>query len=342
MFAWLLERAGARFRGVGHWILVGISLWLALSGLMAWARVDGAIVGLARALDEGAPWWSVAVPLLALLSLFVLWLGVPGVYPLLSMLGFTLFFISGANSILLGDVAESLEPAWGAITAPWACLAYFFIALVLGIGQAVPLDAPLARLVYVERFNHLRSLYRMAQRREWKIRGPSMPHHAVRVRGKWDERELFIESAAIHGLQKRDVLTVATSSKRILWPFFVEVGLTGVEKNAQQPTLSGTCHSARGKATPFYLLTPPGQVVPPESLRPLQQTLDLGRHFLRARTQVYTVSDAIIFVRSQAMRMTENEQDIELLIQWLGELAHVMEKSGLSTPPEHDDWWTWD
>jgi hypothetical protein len=342
VFVWLLERAGARFRGVGHWILVGLSLWLALSGLLAWARVDGDIVGLARALDAGAPWWSASIPLLALLSLFVLWLGAPGVYPLLSILGFGLFFISGANSMLFEDAVAGLEPAWGAIAAPWACLAYFTIALVLGIGQAVPLDAPLARLVYVERFNHLRSLYRMAKRRKWRIKGPSMPHHAVRVRGKWRERELFIESAAIYSLQGGDVLTVATSSKRILWPFFVEVGLAGIEKNAQQPTLSGTCHSARGKATPFYLLTPPDQVVHQESLRPLQQALDLGRHFLRARTQIYTVSDAIIFVRSQTMRMTESEQDIELLLQWLGELAHAMEKSGLSTRPERDDWWTWD
>jgi hypothetical protein len=317
-------------------------LWLALSAWLAWARVDSEIVGLARALDAGAPWWSASIPFLALLSLFALWLGLPGVYPVLAILGLGLFLVSGANYALFEGLTEGLEPAWGAITAPWVCLAYFNIALVLGIGQAVPLDAPLARLVYVERFNHLRSLYRMAKRRKWKIRGPSLPHHAVRVRGKWDERELFIESAAIYGLQGGDVLTIATSSKRILWPFFVEVGLAGVEKSAQQPTLSGTCRSAGGQATPFYLLTPPDQIVPPESLRPLQQALNLGRRFLRARTKVYTVSDAIIFVRSQTVRMTEGEQDIELLIQWLGELAHVMEKSGLSTRPERDDWWTWD
>jgi hypothetical protein len=337
-----LERLGQRFREVGHRILVISSLWLVLSSLMAWVKVDGKVVGLAQALDNGVTWWSVIMPLVAIVSLVALWRRPPGIYFLLCILAFILFFVSSLNLAYIEETVESVGLAWGTITAPLVWLVCCVIALVLGLGEAVPLDAPLARLVYLERFKHLQSLCRLAERRGWKTRGPEMPHHALRVRGEWNGRELYVESAEMYNFQAGTChLTMATSSKRVLWPFFVGVDLPGPGKDERQSALSSTCRNARGKAVPFYLWTPPDQSVTQESLASLGQVLDQGRDFLRARTQVYTVSDAIIFDRRYARRMTENEQDIERLAQWLGDIARVMEETGLSTFPERDDWWTW-
>jgi hypothetical protein len=67
-----------------------------------------------------------------------------------------------------------------------------------------------------------------------------------------------------------------------------------------------------------------------EGFRELQQTLSSGRLFLRPKTSVFSHAGLIYFQRGLSLRMTEDADDMERLLQWLSEIALVMEEHGLS------------
>jgi len=158
------------YRRVGRWVLALLSAWLLLSSLLIWAETDDGSTGIWQALVARAPLWTIAVPLIGMISLIALWRNPPGTYWLIFPLGIVMIIAAIASTGSL-DAVEGIEPGWGPTLAIPTGIVYTLIALFMAMGDAVPMGSPLARLVYMSRFGHLQNLYRLAERWDWEAVG---------------------------------------------------------------------------------------------------------------------------------------------------------------------------
>lgn len=314
---------------VGHWLLVLLSALLVASAAI-WAETPAGAVDMLQAIAAGAPAWSLAVPLLGLVSLAALARRRPGTYLLLLLLSFLIIAAAFAGAIGLED-AEGLGVGWGAWLAIAGGMTHGLTAGVMALGDAVPMDSPLLRLAYLGRVGHLRSLYRLAERWGWKAWGPGQPDHALRVRGRWAGRELYVESGVRHSLARSHqesyyFLRMRLRAQRGLCPFLVAHGIPGLIKEHLKSACSAKVRGPwRGQLT-LYLWPSGGPHLAEEGLRRLASALEAGGRFVRKAFLVGSDSQTVVYERRGYFRITDTEQDLEELLRWLTALTDVMER----------------
>lgn len=241
----------------------------------------------------------------------------------------------------------------GAALALILGLVHWLLTFVLASGQAVPLNDPIAGLVYLGRIGHLRALYRLAQQHAWPVQGPEGPQHALTVQGRYGERAVYIESGAHMSLSSADpgyaFLKISVYSTRRLWPLIVQTGLPDRDRLAryqratsvhEAPWLPGAqvydvpCQLGRG--TVARLWVPPGVQLAPASLawvaRAIEQApfMNSSRMWYSKRT-LFAHGDGLRWERRHGLRLTESADDVERIIAWVASVVGAMEEAGLAT-----------
>lgn len=305
-------------------------------------------------LARGGSWAILLPPAFALGTIALLVRRAPGN-------AWYLVLASGAtNAVLWVTLAlgKALLPAGlvfsgGAALALILGLVHWLLTFVLASGQAVPLNDPLAGLVYLGRAGHLRALYRMAQQHAWPVQGPEGPQHALTVQGRYGERAVYIESGAHMSMSSVDpgyaFLKVSVYSTRRLWPLIVQTGLPDRDR-LQAYQRATSVHEAPwladaqavdlpcqlGRGTVARLWAPPGVQVAPASLgwvvRAIEQApfMNNGRMWYSKRT-LFAHGDGLRWERRHGVRLTETEDDVERIIAWVAGVVSAMEEAGFAT-----------
>jgi hypothetical protein len=186
------------------------------------------------------------------------------------------------------------------------------------------------RLAYPGAASHLRGLYRLAKKQNWRASGPAGPLHAVHIAGRQAGRDILIDSGTRFGVGYY-VLRIVAGSRRTLRPFFVGVGVpAGLSKEEAARSLMGTCYTSGRKIATFYIGDVMRSGTEQGTMRQMQFALNSGRRFLRRRTALRSAGSSLIFVRRSFWRMTEQEDDIEELVRWLSTVVQTMEDGGLA------------
>lgn len=324
--------AQGKHRRGGRIVLFVLSLGFVLSSL-AWATHEGKVLSIGDAVAAGLPQWMLLWPLAALLCLLLVVRNPAG-------LSFVLVFGGMLLVVLAFAVLLSFENAPGIdlYVGPVFNLAGSFVLLLVAafmiFGDPVPLTSPLVHLAYPGAVGHLRGVYRLAEKWGWQASGPEGPLHAVRVAGRWGDRDLLLLSGTHFSFEAGDsyhFLQVALSTRRELRPFLVGVGSqTAPSKAERAAALTGTCQTSGRKIATFYVWDMARSGTEQGAVRQMQAVLNVGRSYLRNWTALRSGSSVLSFERRSSYRMSEQEEALEGLLRWLADVAHTMEDGGLA------------
>lgn len=314
---------------VGVILCAGIALALAhlekYSGLLTWVYLCLGIgvlslVGIVR--DPPGLFWAFAL-----------------ISPLLAAAGW---------GVLVGflENPHSIEDLFGLFFyyMPASGLLYLLFSINYLAYDGVPLDHPLAWLVYLGRYGHMRSMRQFAEKYSWEFIDASPTHHAVEMFGNWRGREAAMINIWFPGRRAPGVanlnLGARALSKYKLWPLLVlsekpRSGIPGFFDWVREQI-----HGSQEKSisVQFGSLDQQNLPDPAEVRRHLEPVLAAGSRFLTRGAWVEAVDDQINFVRPAHFRIKEQQADLEQLVEWLARVATNMEMlgytSGLYEPEE--------
>jgi hypothetical protein len=352
----LAQRLGVRSgcRTVGNVLLALVAAAFAAIYVLLCAQAGGQTLPAWEVLARGGSWAILLPPAFALGTIALLARRAPGN-------AWYVVLASGATNVALWATlafGNALLPAGfafsgGAALALILGLVHWLFTFVLAIGQAVPLNDPLAGLVYLGRIGHLRALYRMAQQHAWPVQGPDGPQHTLTVEGRYGERAVYVESGAHMSMSSVDpgyaFLKISVYSACRLWPLIVQTGLP--DRNRLEGYLRATSvHDAPwlpgaqvqdlpcqlGRGTVARLWAPPGVQLTPASLawvaRAIEQApfMNNSRIWYNKRT-LFAHGDGLRWERRHGLRLSESADDVERIIAWVASIVRAMEEAGLAT-----------
>jgi hypothetical protein len=308
-----------------RWILLAMSVWLYIEGMIIWGVYDQGHLGILAAVIRGAPKWLIIFPILSALSILVLAFDPPGGSILLPPVGIAitslaiLFFEYEDVSNLPG-----FSLAFGGKTAFLFGAFYVLISTAYAMRiQSVPLDAWFAKLHYLGTYHHYLSLYEFARVHKFELAGP-VPEtkNEVFLRGRWISREVEIHSG-------KGGLSISMISHGYYWPCLLRNKLLKLPSNATSNAVQGSCLNARGKEIAFYIWPLRIDFPIQDVTDKLQDAISAARPFLRGGVEIGTTGPMIYYARSKFHRMPLKKSDIEGILDWMTVFLGRLEELGL-------------
>jgi hypothetical protein len=318
-------------------LLACSTLWL-VSGLLFWVTLDGRPLGIVAASPYGVPLWHLVVPLIGLLSLILLIKEPPGVYWVAMCAAAPGFFATVIAFRSLNEIPE-LEITLGAALNVFAFLTYGLAGAILAHRESAYLASSLAPLANVGRIGHLKGLFRLAQLYGWQIHGPYPPENVLVVDGIFHQRAIHIRTGQWGNGDY--ICNFYVKSRRKLWP-------ACAVRRMQVPTREDIDSSQyrRLRVGPsllhVYLWPPEGHENVDEVLDALTEHLDAGRSLLLGRIRIRSYPDGVMFHRMSLLRMRLMADDVKATLEWLADLARLMEESGMADPESELNSMAWE
>jgi hypothetical protein len=318
-----------RMEYLGRWVLLLLSIILFILNALFWARASQGSVGILAAVSLGVPIWVTMMLVLCIVSIMTLIWHSRGVYLVLVPVGFVMFLsslfvlekdvVKFASTKLSYDIGANFSPLIGVI--------YLLLASGMASREVgnVPLNVWYAKFVYLDSYKHFSSLHRLAQQNHLEVLGPGgKVGQVVMVGGIWNGRQILISS------NERGLL-LKVSSTGLLCPFSLSVNNGSGAGGADDTVIVGELMGAAGKPLRFYLRPTDGDAIGQDSINALQESLALGRWFLRNRTSIWSEGESLCFYRAKIFVMRETDKDIACLLDWMIQICQVMETRGMTS-----------
>lgn len=328
---------------LGHWSLMLIAMFLLSHGLLLIVDIANPNIQQWQMLVQQYWWWGGAIFVTGAVSVIALVARRPDTYWIVAFVGFALWIVSFGLFLMMPLLPDfSAEHAVvRSVTLPLMCFAFFLVsgftilAFLLGLRSQVPIESPLAPLVYFGRHRHMRALQDIARQNDWRQKFESRDS-AISFLGDYKGRLVGIETGYRLVYRASYIyLSVSVYTLGILWPFRLTT-----DSEEERPDWSDlnsvsslACHDAKGELMQVLVLAPDRQRAVQAEFGAFQKCLDQGRVFLVHLTKLEGLFHEVNFERRAGFRMTEDRSQVEALLDWLVELLEVMERAGLRVDP---------